>query len=69
MHSKNHGMLFYEVYFLTLSQFCEVAPMYPIHLYIYLNTCLLVDVEIRLTPRAKMVSGESRLPLILLLKH
>jgi len=29
----------------------------------------MIDVEIRLTPRAKMVSGESRLPLTLLLKH
>lgn len=34
-----------------------------------LNTYFMIDVEIRLTPRAKMVSGKSRLPLTLLLKH
>lgn len=35
----------------------------------YQNTCLLIDVKIRLTSRAKMVSGESRLSLILSLIH
>jgi len=34
-----------------------------------LNAYFMIDVEIRLIPRAKMVSGESRLPLTLLLKH
>jgi len=36
---------------------------------INLNAYFMIDVEIRLIPRAKMVSGESRLPLTFLLKH
>jgi hypothetical protein len=52
-------LFFCELYFITFM----VAPT------LNLNTSFMIDVEIRLTPRAKMVSGESRLPLTLLLKH
>lgn len=40
-----------------------VAPTLSLSMY------FMIDVEIRLTPRAKMVSGESRLPLTLSHKH